>query len=148
MEVILLKDVPNLGKANQIKTVKDGYARNYLIPRAKVVIANDSNLRTLAARKKGIEKREKIILELYKTYITKLDKVKIVLPVKANEKGKIFGSVTNFQVSEALKKAGFEINRHQVELQDKDIKEVNKYKADIILTDELKTTIEFELKPE
>ena len=111
MEVILIQDVANLGYKNDIVKVKDGYGRNYLIPNKMAIIANDSNRKQLAENLKQQAKKMAQMLADAKALAEKLQAVVLTVPVKANEDGKIFGTVTNAQVAEALAAQGFEVDK-------------------------------------
>ena len=101
MEVILIQDVANLGYKNDIIKVKDGYGRNYLIPNRLAVIANDSNRKQLAENlKQQAHKMAKLLADA-QALAEKLANTVITLSAKANEDGKIFGTITTAQVSEA-----------------------------------------------
>ena len=111
MEVILIQDVANLGYKNDIVKVKDGYGRNYLIPNKMAIIANDSNRKQLAENLKQQAKKMAQMLADAKALAEKLQAVVLTVPVKANEDGKIFGTVTTAQVAEALAAQGFEVDK-------------------------------------
>lgn len=119
MKVILLKDVKGLGKKGDLVNVKDGYARNYLLPKEIAIEATEGNLRTLKEKKK-IEKKKREeeynkALELKK----KLDETSVIIKGKAGEGGKLFGSITSKDISAALKKQhNIEIDKRKIELND------------------------------
>src|SRR5688572_29658544 len=106
MEVILREDIPHLGKIGEMVRVRDGYARNYLLPRGLVVVANKKNLKGLEHQKKVVgaqkEKTEKVARGL----ADKLAAVMLSFPMKAGAEGKLFGSVTNMDIEKGLKKKG------------------------------------------
>jgi ribosomal protein L9 len=111
MEVILIQDVANLGYKNDIVKVKDGYGRNYLIPNRLAVIANDSNRKQLAENlKQQAHKMAKLLADA-QALAEKLASTVITLSAKANEDGKIFGTITTAQVSEALAAQGIEVDK-------------------------------------
>jgi len=148
MEIILLQDVKKLGQKDDLVKVKDGYARNFLIPRGYAVAATPSarkmheeNLRQRA------HKEEKIRSEA-ENLAAKMSDLKLVVGAKTSSSGKIFGSVNTIQISEALKEKGFEIDRKSISLPEDQIKEVGKYKAVIKLHREVKVEIEFEIVAE
>ena len=111
MEVILIQDVANLGYKNDIVKVKDGYGRNYLIPNKLAIIANDSNRKQLAENMKQQAQKMAQQLADAQALAEKLAATVINVAVKANEDGKIFGTVTTAQIAEALGAQGFEIDR-------------------------------------
>ena len=145
MDVLLKNNVDNLGDKDEIVSVKNGYGRNYLIPQGKAVLATESikkmNAETLRQR---AHKAEKVKAEAEK-YVAKLEKAKIKVTAKVGENGKIFGSVSNVQVAEALVSAGFEVERKSIKLIGDVIKSAGKYKANVQLHKEISVEIEFEV---
>ena len=145
MDVLLKNNVDNLGDKDEIVSVKDGYGRNYLIPQGKAVLATESikkmNAETLRQR---AHKAEKVKAEAEKS-VAKLEKAKIKVAAKVGENGKIFGSVSNVQVTEALVAAGFVVERKNIKLIGDSIKTVGKYKANVQLHKEISVEIEFEV---
>jgi large subunit ribosomal protein L9 len=148
MEIILLQDVHKLGQKDDLVHVKDGYGRNYLIPRGYAIAAtpsarkmHDENLKQRA------HKEEKIKAEA-QGLASKMADLKLVVGAKTSSSGKIFGSVNTIQIAEALKEKGFEIDRKSISLPEELIKEVGKYKAVIRLHREVKVEIEFEIVAE
>jgi|TARA_B100001094_G_C17382055_1_gene417355 large subunit ribosomal protein L9 len=145
MDVLLKNNVDNLGDKDEIVSVKDGYGRNYLIPKGKAVLATESikkmNAETLRQR---AHKAEKVKAEAEKS-VAKLEKAKIKVAAKVGENGKIFGSVSNVQVTEALVAAGFVVERKNIKLIGDSIKTVGKYKANVQLHKEISVEIEFEV---
>ena len=117
MEVILIQDVANLGYKNDIVKVKDGYGRNYLIPNKMAVIANDSNRKQLAENlKQQAHKMAKLLADA-QALAEKLANTVITLSAKANEDGKIFGTITTAQVSEALAAQGIEVDKKVISIE-------------------------------
>jgi len=145
MDVLLKNNVDNLGDKDEIVSVKNGYGRNYLIPQGKAVLATESikkmNAETLRQR---AHKAEKVKAEAEKS-VAKLEKAKIKVAAKVGENGKIFGSVSNVQVAEAIVAAGFEVERKNIKLIGDLIKTVGKYKANVQLHKEISVEIEFEV---
>jgi large subunit ribosomal protein L9 len=147
MEVILKQDIHTLGYKNDIVTVKNGYGRNYLIPNGFAVLATESAKKMHAENmRQRAHKEEKIkneALEIAK----KLEGVTLSLGAKTSSTGKIFGSVNNIQIAEALTEKGFEIDRKVISIKDA-VKEIGKYTATIKLHKEVKVEIEFEVVSE
>ncbi len=143
MEVLLKKNVDNLGEKDELVTVKPGYGRNYLIPQGYAILATASikkmHAETLRQR---AHKAEKIKAEAQAT-ADKLAKTTIEVGAKVGENGKIFGSVGNVQVAEALEKAGFDIERKKIKLVGDAIKTVGTYKAEVIVHKDIKVEIDF-----
>lgn len=132
MEVILKKDFITLGYEGDICKVKDGYARNYLIPRNIAVIKNAGNLKTLAQMQKSLEKKRakrKIEAEILKG---KIVDISVMIPVKVAENGKLYGSVSPQNIVDALKEKEIDINKKDVHM-DKHIKELGEYEIEIKL---------------
>ncbi len=147
MEIILKQDIHTLGYKNDIVTVKNGYGRNYLIPTGVAILATESARKMHAENmRQSAHKQEKIkneALELAK----KLEAVTITLGAKTSTTGKIFGSVNNIQIAEALAAQGFEIDRKVIAIKDA-VKEIGKYTASIKLHKEVKVDIAFEVVSE
>jgi large subunit ribosomal protein L9 len=148
MEIILIQDVNNLGGKNEVVKVKNGYARNFLIPGKLAVEASPSNLKQLEERLKVIRKKEEQMLAEIKSVISKLNESALKLPVKTGTSGKIFGSVTNVMVAKAIREQkGYEIDRRKIHLTD-DIKELGNFKAKIDFGNGQETEIEVEVVAE
>ena len=148
MEIILLQDINKLGQKDDIVKVKDGYGRNFLIPKGMAVSASSSAKKMHAENlRQRAHKEEKIRAEAQQL-ATKLADVKIVVGAKTSTSGKIFGSVNTIQISESLKEKGFDIDRRNITLPEDQVKEVGKYKATVKLHRDVKVEIEFEIKAE
>jgi large subunit ribosomal protein L9 len=148
MEIILLQDVQKLGQKDDLIHVKDGYGRNYLIPRGYAIAATPSVRKMHAENlKQRAHKEEKIKAEAQEL-ATKMTGLNIVIGAKTSSSGKIFGSVNTIQIAEALKDKGFEIDRKSISLPEDQIKEIGKYKAVIKLHRDLKVDVEFEIVAE
>jgi len=131
MQVILIQDVNNLGGANELVTVKSGYARNYLIPRKFAIEASSSNLKQHEERKKQLAKKEEKLLAELNSVINALQSSPLKIGAKTGVTGKIFGSVTTVQIARAIKEQkGYEIDRRRIHIID-DVKELGNYKAKI-----------------
>jgi large subunit ribosomal protein L9 len=148
MDIILLQDVHKLGQKDDLVRVKDGYGRNYLIPRGFAISATPSARKMHAENlKQRAHKEEKIKAEA-QDLASKMADLKIVVGAKTSTSGKIFGSVNTIQIAEALKEKGFEIDRKSISLPEDQIKEVGKYRAVIRLHREVKVEVEFEIVAE
>ena len=131
MEVILIKDVDNLGGANELVKVKNGYARNYLIPSKLAVEASPSNVKQMEERMKQAKKKEDKMLAEVNSVIAKLSESPLKVGAKTGTSGKIFGSVTPLQISRAIREQkGYEIDRKKITLPD-EVKELGTYKAHV-----------------
>lgn len=147
MQVILKEDILNLGYKDDVVTVKDGYGRNYLIPQGKAVIASPSALKVLSENmKQRAHKLEKIKNDA-QDLAAKLEGVSLTIGAKTSSTGKIFGSVNNIQIAEALEKAGYEVDRKVIYLKEP-VKEVGSYKAQLKLHKEVSVDIPFEVVSE
>jgi large subunit ribosomal protein L9 len=145
MEIILLQDVQKLGQKDDLVHVKDGYGRNFLIPRGFAVAATSSARKMHAENlKQRAHKEEKIKAEAQEL-ASKMAGLKIVVGAKTSTSGKIFGSVNTIQIAEALKEKGFDIDRKSISLPEDQIKEVGNYKAVIKLHREVKVEVDFEI---
>ena len=145
MEIILKEDIPSLGYKDDIIVVKDGYARNYLIPKGLAIGATPSvkkaHTEILKQKAHKEEKLKNEALELAE----KLKELKLTIGAKTSSKGKIFGSVNTIQVAEVLKEKGYKIDRKNITFKEELIKEVGKYTALIRLHKEVEAEIPFEI---
>ena len=146
MEIILTQDVKNLGYKNDIVNVKPGYARNFLIPQGMAILATESARKVLAENmRQQAYKQEKIKKEAQEL-ATVLEGLSLRIPAKAASTGKIYGSVNNVQIANAIKEAkGIEIDRKHILVDDDTIKEVGNYKAKIRLHKDVTVEISFEV---
>ena len=148
MEVILIQDVSKLGQKDDLVKVKDGYGRNFLIPRGYAVAASPSAKKMHAENlRQRAHKEEKIKAEA-QTLAARLADIKITVGAKTSTSGKIFGSVNTIQIAEALKEKGFDIDRKNISLPEDQIKEVGSYSATIKLHRDVKVSLPFEIKAE
>ncbi len=146
MEVILKQDIEKLGFMHDTITVKDGYARNYLIPRGMAVIANPTNRKVVAEiQRQQSFKAEKVKTQA-ETIAGGLKDMKLRIPAKAGTSGKIFGSVNAVQIANAIKEdRNIEIDRKKIVMNADAIKELGTYKAKIRLHKEVVVELEFEV---
>ena len=148
MKIILNQDVPNLGEEGDVCVVKDGYARNYLLPTGAAVIYNKSNLAIFKSREAAIEKRKVAKREASASLKEQLDNLSIDLIVAAGETGKLFGSVTSAMVQEALAKLGFEVEKKKIEVASHTIKMLGTYSAKVHLYENDFSMINLNVKSE
>ncbi len=143
MKVILRQDVKSLGKAGEIVNVSDGYARNYLIPKGLALPADEKNIRAFEAQKKRL--LEKIASQEAETraFAERLRNLSLTIKAKAGEEGKLFGSITTMDISEALKREGIELDRKRIHLEEP-IKRLGEYKISVKLPHDI--TSEFILR--
>jgi large subunit ribosomal protein L9 len=145
MEVILIKDVDNLGATNEVVKVKNGYARNFLIPQKMAVENSPSNQKQLEERLKQFQKKEAQMLAQINSVIAKLNEGPIRLGAKSGTSGKIFGSVTSLQISRAIREQkGYEIDRKKISIAE-EVKELGSYKAVIDFGNGKSAEVSFEV---
>jgi large subunit ribosomal protein L9 len=148
MQVILIKDVDNLGGKDELVTVKNGYARNFLFPTKQALEASSSNLKQLEERLKVKTKKEAAMLAEITKVISVLTASPVKLTAKTGTSGKIFGSITSLQVTRAIREQkGYEIDRRRITVSD-EIKELGSYKATIDFGNGQTTEIEMEITAE
>lgn len=148
MELILLKDVEKLGDANSIVKVRDGYGRNYLIPKKLAVVANDGNRRMLEELKRQTAVKEQKMVAKLEAMMDRFKNTTIKVGAKVGQSEKIFGSVTNVQLAEAIKKQlGVEIDRKKINMPE-EVKTLGSYTASISLQGENKVDVNFEVVEE
>jgi large subunit ribosomal protein L9 len=145
MEIILKQDLKGLGFKNDIVKVKNGYGRNFLIPQRIAVLATESNKKMQAEEIKQSSFKEQKLRTAATELAAKLADVTVKVGAKAGESGKIFGSVTNIQLAEALKKAGYDVERKNIEMNEDAIKALGTYTAKVRLFKEITATINFEV---
>ena len=148
MQVILIQDVDNLGGANELTTVKNGYARNYLIPQKLAVEASTSNMKQLEEKQKVKAKKEAAMLAEINKVISVLKESPVKVTAKTGTSGKIFGTVTSLQLARAIRdQKGYEIDRKRIHITD-DVKELGTYKASIDFGNGNNTEVDFEVTGE
>jgi large subunit ribosomal protein L9 len=148
MEIILKQDIDNLGYENEIVNVKAGYARNYLIPKGKAILATETNKKVLAeVQKQKAFKEEKLRSEA-ETTAKLLNKIELKIGAKAGTSGKIFGSVNAIQIAEALKEKGHDVDRRKIDVDGDSIKELGAYKATVKLYKDIVAEVKFEVVAE
>lgn len=116
MRVILLEDIDKLGKKYEIKEVKDGYARNSLIPKGLVKIAEPKALKWLEEQKEIARKKAEEELKAYQEVASNIDGMEVIIPVKIGEEGQLFEKITAQKISEKLKEMGFDVKKEKIEL--------------------------------
>ncbi len=145
MQVILIQDVNNLGGANELVNVKNGYGRNFLIPSKLAVEANPSNLKQLEERRKQFAKKEERLLAEFNNVVSVLQTSPLKIGAKTGTSGKIFGSVTSVQIARAIREQkGYEIDRRRIHIID-DVKELGNYKAKIDFGKGQEIEVDFEV---
>ena len=148
MDVILKQDMPNLGHKDDIVNVKDGYARNYLIPKGFAISATRQARKVHEEILKQRSHKEAQMKEEAEKLAKELEGVSLTIGAKTSTKGKIFGSVNTIQIAEALKEKGFDVDRKNISLKEDLIKEVGSYTATVKLHREVLVDIPFEIVSE
>jgi len=148
MEIILKKNVNKLGYANEIVNVKPGYGRNFLIPMGYAILATASAKKAHEEIIKQKSHKETKLLTEAQEIADKLATVELSILTKAGDNGKIFGSINTIQLSAALKKAGFEVDRKSLKIKDEPIKELGTYEAEVNLFKGVSQVINFNVVEE
>ena len=149
MEIILKQEITGLGYKNDLVTVKDGYARNYLIPKGMAILATPSNKKMLAETKKQQAYKEEKIKKEAESLATVLEGLELKVGVKAGTSGKIFGSVNTIMIANAIKEVkNVEIDRKKIQIDEEHIKEVGKYTAKIKLHKDITVDIALDVVAE
>ena len=148
MDVILKEDVNLLGSKHDIVTVKNGYARNFLIPQGLATSATSSARKVVAETLRQQSHKATKALEDARAYAAKLGGTKLRIGAKAGESGKIFGSVNTIQLADALAKAGFEIGRKLISLSEDAIRDLGEYTANVQLHKDVTVEVMFEVVAE
>lgn len=133
MQIILLERVAGLGNLGDVVTVKNGYARNFLIPTAKAKRATEANLKEFEARRAELEAKQAAILADAQVRKVKLDGQTITVAQKAGVDGRLFGSVTNADIADAIKAAGVEVVKSNVRLPEGPFKAIGEYDVEVAL---------------
>jgi large subunit ribosomal protein L9 len=147
MEVILKEDIANLGKIGEVVRVRDGFARNYLLPRGLVLEANKKNLKTFEHRKKVVGDQKQKIMRNAQSVGDQLSGVALTISMRSGEEGRLFGSVTNMQIEKALKAKGLVVDRRKIHL-DEPIKTIGDYEIPIRLSADLTVPLKLSVVPE
>lgn len=140
MRIILTTDVESVGKMGEIKEVKDGLARNHLIPKKLAIIATPGNMKVWEQKSNIISKREEGLKAEAQGFASKLDGTSVTIAAKVGEENKLFGSVTSQNISEALKEAGFEVSRKDIKLESP-IKALGTYDVSVKLYQDVEANI-------
>jgi large subunit ribosomal protein L9 len=147
MEVILKEDIANVGKIGEVVRVRDGYARNYLLPRGLVLLANKKNLKTFEHQKKLVADQKQKITRQAKSVGEAVTAVSLIIRMRVGEEGKLFGSVTNIQIEKALKAEGLTVDRRKIQLEEP-IKAAGDYEVPIRMTADLTVPLKISVVPE
>lgn len=144
MQVILLEHIEKVGAKHDVVKIKDGYGRNYLIPKGLAMVANRENLNRLEGLKKQSAKKEAALIENFKAIAAKLAGVALKIEAKAGESGRLFGSVTAQHLSNALKAVGVDVDKRIIEMPE-EVKDLGSYTATIKFHPEVAADVKFEV---
>ncbi|MFA7190248.1 MAG: 50S ribosomal protein L9 [Sphaerochaetaceae bacterium] len=148
MKIILNRDVPNLGEEGDVCVVKDGYARNYLIPTGAAVLYSKTSVAVFKSRAAAIEKRKEVKRTESASLKEKLDNLTLELVVSAGDTGKLFGSVTSSMIQDAIAKQGIEIEKKRIEVATHAIKDVGNYTVRVHLYENEFSIVKIVIKSE
>ena len=141
MQVILMEKVVNLGELGEVVKVKDGFARNFLIPQGKAKRASAENLKAFESRRAELEKAQADALAKAQERAAKLEGLKVTITQKAGTDGRLFGSVTNYDIVEALEKLGHEVERSQIRMPQGPLKQAGEFPLQVALRSDVVSTI-------
>ena len=147
MNIILLEHIEKVGAKHDVVKVKDGYGRNYLIPKGLAIVANKPNMARLEGLKKQASKKEGAIIAQYKEVAAKLAGTKLSIPAKAGESGRLFGSVSAQTLSAALKDMGIDADKRIIEMPE-EVKELGSYTATVKFHPEVHQEVAFDVVAE
>ncbi|HEU5325593.1 MAG TPA: 50S ribosomal protein L9 [Candidatus Limnocylindria bacterium] len=147
MKVILKHDVKGLGREGDMKEVKDGYARNFLLPTGAAMIADKGAVANWERHREQREERDRTLRAEAEATAEKLNQLRIEIPVKAGERGRLFGAVTSHQIVEAIRREGVEIDRHALHLREP-IKTLGDYKVDARVMAGVDATVSVHVVPQ
>ena len=141
MEIILLERIDRLGGLGELVNVRPGFARNYLLPQGKAKLATPENIAEIEARRAELEKHEAEILAAAKARAEKLDGLEVSITAKSGGEGKLFGSITNANITEAINEKGIEIEKSEIRMPEGPIRLAGEYDIDVHLHAEVNATI-------
>lgn len=148
MEIILLKKVENLGALGNVVNVRSGYARNYLIPQGKAKMATKANIAEFEARRAELETEAADALTAAETRKAQLEGIVLTITAKAGNEGKLFGSVTNHEIADAINAAGIQIERREIRMPDGALRHVGEFEVGVHLHTEVDTTVKVVVEAE
>jgi large subunit ribosomal protein L9 len=147
MNIILLDNIEKVGAKHDVVKVKDGYGRNYLLPKGLAIVANKMNLAKLEGMKKQAAKKEAVIIASFKEIAARLADTTLKITAKAGETGRLFGSVSAQHIANALKELGIEADKRIIEMPD-EVKEIGTYTATVKFHPEVEQEVKFEVVSE
>jgi large subunit ribosomal protein L9 len=141
MEIILLESIDRLGGLGDLVNVRPGFARNYLLPKGKAKLATAANIAEIAERRAELEKHEADMLKVAKARAEQLEGLEISITAKSGGEGKLFGSVTNANITEAINEKGIEVEKSEIRMPEGPIRLAGEYEIDLHLHTDVNATI-------
>jgi large subunit ribosomal protein L9 len=141
MEIILLESIDRLGGLGDLVNVRPGFARNYLLPKGKAKLATAANIAEIAERRAELEKHEADLLKAAKARAEQLEGLEISITAKSGGEGKLFGSITNANITEAINEKGIELEKSEVRMPEGPIRLAGEYDIDLHLHTEVNATV-------
>ncbi|MEZ5536954.1 MAG: 50S ribosomal protein L9 [Thiolinea sp.] len=141
MEIILLEKIANLGELGSIVNVRSGYGRNYLIPHGKAKMATKDNVAEFEQRRAELEQAAAESLAAAEARRAQLEDMVLTIPAKTGGEGKLFGSVSNIEIAEAINAAGVEVERREIRMPDGPLRQIGEYEIGVHLHSDVDTTI-------
>jgi large subunit ribosomal protein L9 len=146
MKVILRRDVKGLGREGDMKEVKDGYARNFLLPTGAAALADKGAIANWERHRDQREERDRQVRTDAETLAQSLSALSLTIPVKAGERGRLFGAVTSHQIADAIHREGIELDRHALHLREP-IKALGDYRVEVRLMPGVEATVNVSIVP-
>ncbi len=147
MRIILLEDIENVGRKGEIVRVKDGFARNYLIPKGVAIKVTDSNIKMIEEKKKKLEKEREREIKTVEELKNRIESLSIIIKKKAGEEDTLFGSVTSADIEEALKAEGVEVDKKSIILHEH-IKKLGEYEVEVRIHPSVKALLKIRVEKE
>ncbi|MBW2163040.1 MAG: 50S ribosomal protein L9 [Deltaproteobacteria bacterium] len=147
MEIILKKTIPSLGKAGDMVKVANGYARNFLLPKGKAIFANKKNMSQIERQQASILAKAAKEYDEFDALATKLGDIEISIPVRVGEMDRLYGSVTNLDIANAIESQGYSIDRKKIQL-DEPIKALGEFEVPVKLSPDVKAIIKVNVVPQ
>ncbi len=147
MRIILLEDIENVGKKGEIVKVKDGFARNYLIPKGVAIKVTDSNIKMIEEKKKKLEKEREREIKTVEELKNRIESLSITIKKKAGEEDTLFGSVTSADIEDALKAEGIEVDKKNILLHEH-IKKLGEYEVEVRIHPSVKALLKINVEKE
>ena len=147
MEIILKKTIPSLGKAGDIVKVANGYARNFLLPKGKAIFANKKNMFQIERQQASILAKAAKEYDEFDALATKLGDIEISIPVRVGEMDRLYGSVTNLDIANAIESQGYSIDRKKIQM-DEPIKALGEFEVPVKLSPDVKAIVKVNVVPQ